>query len=69
VLNYTAELVHLGLASDDDIREAFAASMETEAVPRRFLPRRWLAERLGSIEHREEGQEAEHISIKPIGGE
>jgi hypothetical protein len=45
----------LGLVSREAIQDAFAASLETETVPRRFLPRRWLAERLqGSARERKD---------------
>lgn len=45
-LDYATELSELGLVTPEDIRDSFAASLETETVPRRFLPRRWLLERL-----------------------
>lgn len=45
-LEYATELSELGLANRGEIRDAFATSLESEAIPRRFLPRRWLAERL-----------------------
>jgi len=46
VLDYAGELSELELVSEEDIRMAFASSLESETAPRRFLPRRWLAERL-----------------------
>jgi len=63
-LNYTAELVILGLASNNEVREAFATSFEAEAIPKRFLPRRWLAERLGRTGSMGREQEVEDISYK-----
>jgi len=39
-------LSELGLVTRDQVRDAFAESLETETVPRRFLPRRWLVERM-----------------------
>lgn len=45
-LEYATEVSELGLATRKEIRDAFATSLESETVPRRFLPRRWLAERL-----------------------
>jgi hypothetical protein len=45
-LEYMTELSDLGLASTDEVRDAFFGSLEKETVPRRFLPRRWLAQRL-----------------------
>jgi len=55
-LVYSADLSELGLVSREAIRDAFAASLETETIPRRFLPRRWLAKRL---QHSERGGEDE----------
>lgn len=46
VLDYASGLSELELVREEDIRMAFASSLESETVPRRFLPRRWLAERL-----------------------
>ena len=54
-LEYSTELSELGLVSREAIKDTFAASLETETVPRRFLPRRWLAERLqGSARERKD---------------
>jgi hypothetical protein len=44
MLEFAAELSDLALVSAADIRHAFADSWEDVAVPRRFTPRRWLAE-------------------------
>ncbi len=44
VLEYTTELSELGLVTLDEVRDAFAKSLEEGTVPRRFLPRRRLAE-------------------------
>lgn len=55
-LEYATELPELGLVTREEIREAFAASLQSETVSRRFLPRRWLVERLhgSAAERREE---------------
>ena len=45
-LEFATELSELGLVTDDEVRDAFANSLETETGSRRFLPRRWLGERL-----------------------
>jgi hypothetical protein len=45
-LEYATELSELGLLTQEEIRDAFATSLESETIPRRFLPRRWLANRL-----------------------
>jgi hypothetical protein len=45
-LEYATELSELGLVTREEIQEAFAMSLDSETVSRRFLPRRWLAERL-----------------------
>ena len=49
VLDYTNELSELNLVSVEEIQKAFAASLETEPVSRRFLPRQWLAEKLKNL--------------------
>lgn len=51
-LEYAAEVSEIGLLSQEAVRDVFAASLESVTVPRRFFPRRWLAERLS--DHREE---------------
>jgi len=43
---YATGLADLGLVTRSEIGEAFATSLDSQAVPRRFLPRRWLSERL-----------------------
>jgi len=45
-LEFLAVLPVLGLVTSEAIREAFANSVESEFVPRRFMPARWLAERM-----------------------
>ena len=45
-LEYATELSELGLVTSEEIREAFATSLESETVSSRFLPRRWFVERL-----------------------
>lgn len=57
VLDYASELSELELVREEDIRMAFASSLESEIVPRRFLPRRWLAERLRGQDTKEEDEE------------
>jgi len=54
VLEFSAELSALGLVASDEVRDAFAKSFEAETVPRRFFPRRWLAERLHGSAPQEE---------------
>jgi len=49
-LLYSTELSELGLVSREAIQDAFAASLETETIPRRFFPRRWLAKKLQGSE-------------------
>jgi hypothetical protein len=46
ILEFADLLPGLGLATADQIRDAFADSFEAGTVPRRFTPRRLLAERL-----------------------
>lgn len=46
VLDYASQLSELELVSEEDVQMAFAESLESETVPRRFLPRRWLADKL-----------------------
>lgn len=46
VLEYSADLLELNLVSQEKIQDTFDVALETETVPRRFAPRRWLAERL-----------------------
>jgi hypothetical protein len=51
-----AELIQLfldeshrrGVLSEEQVCDAFAKSLELESVPRRFLPRRWLADERNS---------------------
>ncbi len=57
LIEYTAELSDLGLMTGDEIRDAFAKSLEAGTVPRRFLPRRWLAQRLRGLPLKEEREE------------
>jgi len=45
-LEYATELSEIGLVTPENIRDAFMASLESETVPRRFFPRRWLEARL-----------------------
>jgi hypothetical protein len=46
VLDYSSELSELGLVSQEELQANFNAILEPGTIPRRFLPRRWLAERL-----------------------
>ena len=46
VLDYSSELSELGLVSQEELQANFDTVLEPETVPRRFFPRRWLAERL-----------------------
>jgi len=46
ILEYSSDISELQLCDSEDIRNAFANSIENETVARRFTPRRWLAERL-----------------------
>jgi hypothetical protein len=46
VLDYSSVLAELGLVSQEDLQTSFDASLESTTIPRRFLPRQWLAERL-----------------------
>jgi hypothetical protein len=46
VLDYSSELLELGLVSQEEVQASFDAILEPETVSRRFFPRRWLAERL-----------------------
>jgi len=46
VLEYSSELSELVLLSQEEIQENFDMSLESETVPKKFLPRRWLMERL-----------------------
>jgi hypothetical protein len=52
---YAAELSKLGLVRLEEIRNAFAESWEPATVARRFLPRRWLVERLRASPGRKQG--------------
>jgi len=45
-LDYSSELSALDLVPQEDIQAAFIMSLEHKTLPRRFTPRRWLAERL-----------------------
>jgi len=45
-LVYANDLTELGLATGEQIRDVFAQSLETETIPRRFMPRRWLIEKM-----------------------
>lgn len=47
ILTYTDQIVKLGLLSNAEVAEVFANSLESETVPRKFLPRRWLVRQLG----------------------
>jgi hypothetical protein len=46
VIEYASDLLELGLVTQKQIQDAFAASLEAETVPRRFVPIRWLASKL-----------------------
>jgi hypothetical protein len=46
ILEYSADISELQLVDAEDVRDAFASSIEKETVARRFTPRRWLVERL-----------------------
>jgi hypothetical protein len=46
ILEFADVLPGLGLATADQVGDAFADSFEAETVPRHFMPRRLLAERL-----------------------
>jgi hypothetical protein len=46
VLDYSSRLSDLGLVSQAEIQASFDIILEPETVPRKFLPRRWLMERL-----------------------
>ena len=46
ILEYSADISELQLVNAEDVRSAFASSLEKEIVARRFTPRRWLVERL-----------------------
>ncbi len=46
VLEYSSELLALGLVSQEELQGIFDVILEPETVQRRFFPRRWLAERL-----------------------
>ena len=45
ILEYAEELILFDLADAERVRTAFEASLEAEAVPRRFTPRRWILQR------------------------
>lgn len=45
-LEYTSQISEFGLVSQESVESAFASSLESKSIPRRFFPRRWLAERL-----------------------
>jgi hypothetical protein len=45
-LIYADEIQKRSILKKEEITEAFARSLETETIPRRFLPRRWLADKL-----------------------
>lgn len=57
VIEYAAELSDLGLVTGDEIRDAFAKSLQPGTMPRRSLPRRWLALRLQGSAPEEEREE------------
>lgn len=46
ILEYAGKVSDLDLVDKNDVRDVFACSLETETVPRRFLPTRWLSDRL-----------------------
>lgn len=46
ILEYSTELSELSLLSQQEIQKSFNMSLKSETVPRKFLPRRWLIERL-----------------------
>jgi hypothetical protein len=56
-LEYTSELAELGLVTQEEIRGAFTESLESETVPRRFLPHRWLVERLQGATAKRQGDQ------------
>lgn len=45
IIEYAESLIVLGLVESEDIRSAFDSSLETDTVPRRFMPRQWVLER------------------------
>jgi hypothetical protein len=49
ILVYSAEISKRGLLTEEEVRTDFVENLETETVPRRFLPRRWLAEKLSAV--------------------
>jgi hypothetical protein len=49
ILDYSDEISNRGLLTQEQVRTAFVESLEAETVPRKFLPRRWLAERLSVV--------------------
>lgn len=48
LIEFADDLSKLELVTTQQVQEAFASSLETETVPRTFMPRRWLAERMRS---------------------
>jgi hypothetical protein len=56
-LEYATELSQLDLVPLDEVSDCFSKSLESETIPRRFQPRRWLAERLrdSGAEERDDG--------------
>ena len=48
ILVYSAEVTKRVLLTEEEVQTAFAESLETEMLPRSFLPRRWLAARLNA---------------------
>jgi len=57
VREYSTELSELGLVTRDEVRDAFSKSLEEGAIPRRFLPRRRLAEGLRDSKADEQDKE------------
>lgn len=47
ILTYADQIVKLGLLTNEQVADVFANSLESETVPRTFLPRRWLVKQLG----------------------
>lgn len=48
IVVYSDEVTKCVLLTEEEVQTAFAESLETETVTRRFLPRRWLAAKLNA---------------------
>ena len=46
IIEFTSELPELDLVTPEDVGEAFDNSLELSSAPRRFVPRKWLADRM-----------------------